>query len=75
MSMKLNYYLDSLQAIDLELPIIVKLTVVDTEPGIRGDTVQGNNLSILGRISIKYMIIPNPMCAFKVMGSSRGIGN
>lgn len=29
------------KAIDLELPIIVKLAVVDTEPGVRGDTAQG----------------------------------
>ncbi|KAL9227869.1 hypothetical protein vseg_003510 [Gypsophila vaccaria] len=27
--------------IDLELPIIVKLKVVDTEPGVKGDTAQG----------------------------------
>ncbi|KAL2899819.1 Elongation factor P, partial [Bienertia sinuspersici] len=33
------------KAIDLELPIIVKLTVVDTEPGVRGDTAQGNLFS------------------------------
>lgn len=29
------------KAIDLELPIIVKLSVVDTEPGIKGDSAQG----------------------------------
>lgn len=29
------------KAIDLELPIIVKLTVVDTEPGVKGDSAQG----------------------------------
>ncbi|KMT06525.1 hypothetical protein BVRB_7g156990 [Beta vulgaris subsp. vulgaris] len=29
--------------IDLELPIIVKLKVVDTEPGIKGDTAQGGS--------------------------------
>lgn len=39
--MKLNCYLNYLQPIDLELPIIVKLKVVDTEPGIKGDTAQG----------------------------------
>lgn len=27
--------------IDLEIPIIVKLSVVDTEPGFKGDTAQG----------------------------------
>lgn len=31
------------QAIDIEIPIIVKLTVVDTDPGIRGDTAQGGS--------------------------------
>ncbi|XP_021767005.1 uncharacterized protein LOC110731456 [Chenopodium quinoa] len=30
------------KAIDLELPIIVKLTVIDTEPGIKGDSAQGS---------------------------------
>ncbi|XP_021723270.1 uncharacterized protein LOC110690704 [Chenopodium quinoa] len=30
------------KAIDLELPLIVKLTVIDTEPGIKGDSAQGS---------------------------------
>lgn len=31
-----------LQVIDLELPITVKLSVVDVDPGLRGDTAQGD---------------------------------
>lgn len=31
-----------LQVIDFEVPITVKLTVVDVDPGLRGDTAQGN---------------------------------
>lgn len=31
-----------LQVIDLELPITVKLAVVDVDPGLKGDTAQGN---------------------------------
>ncbi|CAO2839149.1 unnamed protein product [Amaranthus hypochondriacus] len=31
------------KAIDLELPLIVKLTVVDTDPGVKGDTAQGGS--------------------------------
>lgn len=30
--------------IDFELPITVKLTVVDVDPGVKGDTAQGNHL-------------------------------
>lgn len=30
-----------LQVIDFEVPITVKLTVVDVDPGLRGDTAQG----------------------------------
>lgn len=35
---------NSSQVIDFELPIIVKLTVVDVDPGLKGDTAQGNQL-------------------------------
>ena len=35
------FCLNYLQAIDLELPLIVKLIVVDTDPGVKGDTAQG----------------------------------
>lgn len=31
-----------LQVIDFELPITVQLTVVDADPGLKGDTAQGN---------------------------------
>ncbi|KAG6531642.1 hypothetical protein ZIOFF_005458 [Zingiber officinale] len=31
------------RVIDFELPIIVKLTVVDVDPGLKGDTVQGGS--------------------------------
>lgn len=31
-----------LQVIDFEVPITVQLTVVDVDPGVRGNTVQGN---------------------------------
>jgi len=31
-----------LQVIDFELPITVQLTVVDADPGVKGDTAQGN---------------------------------
>lgn len=31
-----------LQVIDFELPITVRLKVVDVDPGLRGDTVQGS---------------------------------
>ena len=36
-----------LQVIDFELPTTVKLAVVDVDPGLRGDTVQGISLSDL----------------------------
>ncbi|XP_057549695.1 uncharacterized protein LOC130827842 [Amaranthus tricolor] len=29
------------KAIDLEVPLLVKLTVVDTDPGVKGDSAQG----------------------------------
>jgi len=35
-----------LQVIDFELPITVKLTVVDVDPGVKGDTAQGNILGL-----------------------------
>lgn len=31
-----------MQVIDLELPITVKLTVADVDPGLKGNTAQGN---------------------------------
>lgn len=35
------------QVIDFELPITVKLTVVDVDPGVRGDTAQGTFFFLL----------------------------
>lgn len=36
-----------LQIIDFDLPITVKLTVVDVDPGLKGDTAQGNVICFL----------------------------
>lgn len=39
-----------LQLFDVEIPITVKLTVVNVDPGLKGDTAQGNatrNLSLI----------------------------
>ena len=33
------------QVIDIDLPITVKLTVVDVDPGLKGDTAQGDTIS------------------------------
>lgn len=33
-----------MQVIDFELPITVKLTVVEVDPGLKGDTAQGSSL-------------------------------
>lgn len=35
-----------LQVIDLELPITVKLSVVEVDPGLKGDTAQGDDISL-----------------------------
>jgi len=32
------------QVIDVDLPITVKLTVVDVDPGLKGDTAQGDTI-------------------------------
>ncbi|KAI4353547.1 hypothetical protein L6164_002488 [Bauhinia variegata] len=41
--MDCNVLLWNGKVIDFELPITVKLTVVDVDPGVRGDTVQGGS--------------------------------
>ena len=44
-----------LQVIDFELPTTVKLAVVDVDPGLRGDTVQGIILADIFRHNVLSM--------------------
>lgn len=40
------------QVIDVDLPITVKLTVVDVDPGVKGDTAQGDTILFIPQTSI-----------------------
>ena len=52
----LTRVLSSLQVIDFELPIQVKVTVVESDPGVKGDTAQGNiNMTKIPLHSISQM--------------------
>jgi hypothetical protein len=49
-----------LQVIDFELPITVQLTVVDVDPGLKGDTAQGNVIWLLkGKLETNYSLGTN----------------
>lgn len=47
------------QVIDVDLPITVKLTVVDVDPGLKGDTAQGDTILFILQTSI---IMTNLYC-------------
>lgn len=44
------FCLDFCKVIDFDLPITVKLKIVDVDPGLRGDTAQGNNVAQIGSL-------------------------
>lgn len=43
-----GFCLDFCKVIDFELPNTVQLKVVDVDPGLRGDTAQGNKYCCIG---------------------------
>lgn len=47
------------QVIDLDLPITVKLSVVDVDPGLKGDTAQGDAILFLLHILALQIFIVN----------------
>jgi elongation factor P len=51
---KLTFYED--QPIDLELPTSVELEVVESEPGVRGDTATGANKFVTCETGLKVQV-------------------
>ena len=49
------------QVIDFELPITVKLTVVDVDPGVRGDTAQGNGSYFFSWLICSFIEVINKL--------------